>query len=519
MNRLVKAVDECGQTTTYNYDAFGRLITTIYPDGATEHKEYDILDRVIKKTDGNGFETRTEYNFRGQPTALFYSDGTEEHFTYNPNGTLAEQIDKNQTHTHYHYDIFLHPIKTEIYNLLGEKLKTTTATYTPFCKLSATDPEGATTNYCYDFAGRMLTKQLAEQVSSYQYDTLGRLSHTQEDNVITSNLYDVKEQLLAKSIHDPDNEYFKETYTYDEVGNRTSITTCAGISHTEYNSLGEPLQTTDPLGNRTDITYSYGDCFIKTTTNPKGVQTLTIHDSRSRVVDLQVKNPSGQIIQRREKKYDLAGNQTHAIEHVYEGPNLRETIIHEWIYGSGGRIEKSIEAGQKVTQYFYDASGRLKTLIKPDGSALHREYDTLGRLFRYHAAGIDYTYTYDRKDRLLKVEDKILNKTTHRSYDIYDNLTQETLASGLTIRSHYDPYGKRVALYLPDGSEVTYKYQGPYLYSVSRKGYTHTYSERNKAAKPTLITLPNNSGTISITWDPLLRWEELHAPHYTANYT
>ena len=517
--RLISQTDPCGFETRYEYNALGQLTAVIHPDGAVERKEYDALGNVLKEIDANGYIACKEYNFRSQPTAIYHSDGREEHFTYNTDGgTLATHTDPSGTKTIYSYDFFDNPIKTEVYSPEGKLLATTSARYSPFHKHSETNSEGITTQYTYDFAGRIVAHQIDEQIISYAYDELGRLTHTQEGKVITSNAYDVKSQLVEKRIDDLDNhEHFKESYTYDEAGNCISVATCAGISQTAHNSRCEAIQKIDPLGNTNHITYSYGDCFIKTTTNPKGIQTREIHDARGKLVDLQVKNASGEIMQRREKRYDPAGNQTHSIEYVFEGPILRETITHEWIYGPGGRIEKVIEAGEKTSQYFYDKAGRLKTIIKPDGTEIHREYDVLGRLSRYYGIGIDYVYTYDRKDRLLEVEDKVLKTTTNRVYDIYDNVIEEKLASGLTIRSHYDHYGRRVSLYLPDGSEVSYAYKGPYLYSVSRNGYTHIYSERNLAGKPTLITLPNNTGAISITWDPLLRWKKLHSPHYQAN--
>ncbi|MCC5832531.1 MAG: RHS repeat-associated core domain-containing protein [Chlamydiales bacterium] len=516
-SRLISQTNPCGFETRCAYNGLGQLTTIIHPDGAIESKEYDALGNVVKEIDPNRHTTCKEYNFRGQVTAIYHADGREEHFTYNTDGgTLATHIDPNGSKTVYSYDLFDHPIQTEVYSCEGELLTTRSATFSPFHKLSESDPEGITTHYTYDFAGRLIAKQIGERITSYAYDELGRLAHTQEGDTITSNAYDLKGQLIEKTIHDLDNHtYFRESYAYDEAGNCISVATCGGISHTAYNSRGEPIQKIDPFGNTTDIAYSYNGKFVKTTTNPKGIQTLEIHDARGRLTDLQVKNASGALIQRREKRYDPAGNQTHAIEHLFEGPDFKKTITNEWIYGPNGRIEQLIEAGEKITHYFYDKSGRIVTTSKPDGEEIHRVYDALGRLLRYYGNGIDYVYTYDRKDRLLNVEDKIHKTITNRTYDIYDNLIEEKLAFGLIVRSQYDPYGRRTTLHLPDGSEALFTYRGPYLYSVSRNGYEHIYSERNLAGKPTLQTLPN--GIISIDWDPLLRWKKLRSPHYQAD--
>lgn len=519
-SRLIASIDECGFETTYEYDSLGRLITIRHPNGAIERKEYDVFGNVTQDTDANDYQTRKEYNFRGQPLAIYYPDGTEEHFTYNDNGgTLATHIDRNGIKTAHHYDIFGHPIKTETFSALGELLTLTTATYSPFQKLSETDPNGVTTFYSYDFAGRKTAEQKGEKLLTYTYDELGRLHQLQEGTHTTLFSYDLNNRLIEKKIEDSNGmQGFQEAYAYDEAGNQTAIKTCEGSTQTFYNSRGEPIQKIDPLGNKTDISYSYQKGFSKVTANPKNIRVVEIYDSLRRLVDYQVKNQEGATIQRREKRYDPCGNQTHAIEHVYEGPVLRETIVHEWIYGPGGRVEKLIEAGCKETSYQYDAAGRLSTVIKPDGTPIYREYDAQGRLSHYFGKGLDYRYTYDCKSRLIRVDDKVLNTSIERAYDIYDHLIKEKLPSGMVIHSEYNPDGQRICLHLPDKTSVHYAYQGPYLYSVSRSSLTHTYSERNLAGKPTRITLPNQSGEISIDWDPALRWKTCHSPYFEGSY-
>ncbi len=70
---------------------------------------------------------------------------------------------------------------------------------------------------------------------------------------------------------------------------------------------------------------------------------------------------------------------------------------------------------------------------------------------------------------------------------------------------------------MPDGSAVTYNYQGPYVNSISRNGLTHTYVERNLSGRPTKTLLANGE-TIAIEWDPLMRWKGYLAPHFKASY-
>ncbi|MCH9608833.1 MAG: hypothetical protein S4CHLAM45_07450 [Chlamydiales bacterium] len=516
-SRLTADIDPCGFETKYTYNATGNVTSITYPDGATQTMEYDPLGNITKKTDPNGYVTTTTYNFRSQPLQIHYPDGTTEYSSYNPTGTLASQTDKNGATTHYTYDIFDNPIKTEVYSSQGALLKASSATYSPFNQLSATDFNGVTTHYTHDFAGRLIAEQIGDKLTTYAYDTLGNCSKIQEGETTTINHYDVKGQILEKRIEAGGETLFIENYAYDAIGNLTETTTCAGVTKTTYNTQGKPIKQIDPSGNITSTTYSYKGNYTVTATNPHQVQTIQIYDSRGYLIEQQTKNPTNQLLQRREMRYDASGNQTQAIEHIFNGAQFQKTIVNEWTYGPMNRIERLLEAGEKETLYLYDTSGRLKTTIKPDQTKLYREYDDLGRLSRYYGGEIDYHYTYDSNDDILKVEEPTC--VTTRSYDIYGYLIQETLSTGLTLTSKYTPYGNRETLQFPDGSKADYTYHGPYLHTVSRKGATHTYSQRNLGGKLTHMILPHNLGTSEITWDPNLRWKRCQTPHFHATYT
>lgn len=508
-SRLISSADPSGFETCYTYDSLGRVTAIHHPDGAVEKKAYDILGNITCETDPNGHVTRKTYNFRGQPTAIYHPDGTQEHFTYNTmGGTLATHIDTHGVTTFYTYDLLDNITSTEI------GLALTSATYSAFRLLSETDPTGETTYLTYDLVGRKIGERKGQREISNAYNSLGQIAQKREGEVITCFTYDLKGQLLEKKIEG----VFQESYTYDEAGNRNSITTCGGTTHTTFNSRNEPIRIRDPLGNITEIAYSYANGFTKTICDPKRITKIIKHDSRKRPIDLQTKNREGKLIQREERRYDLSGNHTQANKYVYEGTLLQNTIAHSYFYDPKGRLERLIESEEKETQYLYDNKGRLSTLIKPDGEQIHREYDDLSRLVRYYGKGIDYAYFYDIKNRLIKIVDKIHQTTLERSYDTYDNTIAEKLDSGVIIRREFDPYGRRTALYLPNASTITYSYAGPYLHALSYNGRTHTYAKRNLSGKPIEITLPNQESVL-IEWDPLLRWKNYYAPHFKASYS
>src|SRR5262249_35045299 len=143
-------------------------------------------------------------------------------------------------------------------------------------------------------------------------------------------------------------------------------------------------------------------------------------------------------------------NRTQLIHTLFLGTTPINTITHQWEYGPMNRLERFIEAGQRETRYLYDSKGRLKTIIKPSGCEINHEYDELGRLSRYFAPGFDYRYTYDKCDRVTSVYDKISKTTTTRIYDPLGYITQEILASGLTLSKAYDNRSRKIELTLPD---------------------------------------------------------------------
>lgn len=517
LGQLITTTDECGNTTHFTYDHAGRITKTIFPDGAEVLKEYDVLGNVIRETDPKGFQTLREFNSRGQQTRVCNPDGSEEKFAYYPNGNLSEHIDKNGSKTTYTYDVFDHPIETRSHS------KTTSATFSPFCKLSEKDAEGFITKYTYDFAGHLLTEEKNNRVIRYAYDPLFRLTHTTQGDVVSIQEFDLLDRVIEKRKEDlSGNVHFKENYRYDAASNQTQVITCEGVTQTVYNAQNLPIKQVSPDGNVTSIKYSYQGGYTKTTTDPK-VEIIEIHDSCKRLKEIQVRNKK--LLQHREFRYDLSGNQTHAIEHVLENGTPLKTTTTTWEYGANNHLEKLLESGEKLTQYIYD-KGKLATLIKPDGTKIHHIYDDQGRLSRLHAKDIDYHYTYDRNDRLISVYDKVNNTTTQRKYDPLNNLLEENLSNGLTLKSLYNDRNQKTKIFYPDKTTAAFSYKGGFLHQVnlSYRGvfqteyneYTYTYEKRNLSGKTTNVTLPVNLGSITIGYTPSLRWKSFTSPYYTA---
>lgn len=514
---LIASIDECGQKTAFVNDVMGRPIKITYPDGTGEEKKYDLLGNVIYEKDGNGFITKKAYDFRGNLTHISYPDGTEEHLVYLPNGRLDYRIERNKTKTIFTYDGFGHLIETAVYSPDETLLKKTSATWSPFLQLSSTDAAGRTTYFIYDRAGRKIEEQFESKVTSYAYDKLGRLFKTIQGDVVTIYAFDFLNRPVEMRIETADGKNVRlEHYVYDEAGNRTHIVRNNGTETTLYDSCGRRAAEIDSAGHKTTFVYTYKKQLTKTQIAPNGVQTLTLHNSRGWPVDCQVKNAKGDIIKRTEFIYDGVGNLSKRIDHVYVGTSSTSSVIHTWLYGPGNRLERFLEGENKEALYSYDEVGRLQTITSPSKNILTFEYDDLNRIVRYFGTDFDYVYTYDKNDRLISALDKITKEVTRRTYDVYGNLSHETLGNGYQLGYTFDFLGRRLGLTFADGSNAKFTYRGFDLYQVSRNQAVYTYEARDARGYPIQIKLPGNLGTFSIERDSLSRWKKGSSPYYAA---
>jgi len=516
LGRLVTAVDACGNSTCFTYDALGRQISTCYPDGAIERQEYDVLDRVIKTIDPKGYEVRTQYHFLGHPLAVFYADGQEEHFTYTSTGLTSTHQDTNGALSVMAYDALDHLVAIQVYSSSQHLLKTSQATYTAFCKLSDIDAEGVTTLYSYDYAGRKVREQKGLQNITYAYDSLGHLTHIDNGAFQAITDYDVAGHVVAKKIEDKGHLQFQENYRYDEDGNCCEKITPYGSFITCFNTQGKPVLTRDPLGHETTYQHLFDKTYSTLTTDPNKIQTYQSYDSRGREALYLKKNAEGQIISKYINHYDFNGNLIEQTHTVFDGTQETHSITHYWVYGPGNRLERLLEAGIKETKYIYDNRGKLHTLVKPNHVEMRYAWDDLGRLVRYSSSDFEDHYTYDREDRVISIHDAFSHTTTQRTYTLLGQIAEETLAHHLTCANAYDDLGRRTTLKLPDTSTVDYEYQGAYLAQVKRGSLCHTYTTRDLRGQPLHMHLPGSLGTYSIQRDALSRCKSILAPGYRA---
>ena len=144
--------------TRYEYDKNSNVIKTTDPKGNTTIATYDSLGQLTETTDALGNKTSSVYDKRGLVTEkrIMGNDGkiVSTFSAYDRDGRLQKSwqvLNNVELVTEY------------VYNTLGQVI-------------SSKDPNGNTTDYTYDYRGKVLseTKYLSGTLArtSYTYDIL-----------------------------------------------------------------------------------------------------------------------------------------------------------------------------------------------------------------------------------------------------------------------------------------------------------------------------------------------------------
>ncbi len=541
----IASTDAYGQETLYAYDLAGRVskITAPCHEGTIQPvvlKEYDPFGNVISITNPLGHKTTAAYTTRGKPYLIQYPDGTSEKFRYTLKGELSYAEHKDKSYTCYAYDPLSRLVRTEDYSSEGTLLKSTSAAYNAFHKLTETDALGHATHFSYDGAGRLIKREKANRIVTYAYDRLGRVALTKEcdghDFIAHIQVYDNLDRIIEERKEDATGQTFwKEEYEYDHDGNRCTIKkfTDAGMATTSIRFLpgSKVLDEIDPLGNLTHHRhlYNYRNHLglivpYEEVADPMGIRTVTIGDALQRTTSVEVFNPFGTLIQKAHYDYDAASRCVKTVD--VSLPEGKE-IITSYQYDRLDRLTAKTEAvgtpEQKHTRFSYNVSGQLETIVKADGIKIFHTYDALGRLKEYSSSdgSVHYSYHYDLNDNPIRIQDLITHTATIRQYNPHNEMIEEKLGHGLDMTYRYDNIGRCIEVTYPDQSGVSYSYTGEALVAVKRfqthgtLSYAHTYDKRDlsgRVLEATLIDGGKFNGKYDLANRPIVRaferWKE-----------
>lgn len=526
LGNQVASIDPYGQETNVQFDAFNRPILLEKPAVSfagsltrpKEATEYDIAGHKIGQIDPNGCKTSSEYNIRGQPTLRTYPDGTQERWIYDIHGYLVEKTAKNGTFIRYERDFLGRATQETLFSREGAFLSQTRKEYNAFQLLKSVDEEGLETRYIYDGAGRLIEKQCGDKREYISYDDLGRVSEIKTEDSLLSKKYDFLNRIIEER-----QDHYLTRYEYDERGNKILIEDGGILTTNHYDSSNRKTQVTNGKGESAHVHYNenyineYGQRVLQITiTDPLGYNLIETYDTLGRITESKRFNPVGILVSSLKKNYDLSGN---PIQEIVLQSKEKE-IIHEMHY-KNQQLVLSIEAlntpEEKRTYTEYNIYGEKSAVVKPDGTRLNFEYDSLGKLKKLSSYDLSYDYTTDRLGNITSVIDH-LGHLSQRRYDAYHRLTEDILPNGLSLKYTYDLLDRVQKLTYPDGSQLEYLYEKNSLKEVKRiqEGhciYSHRITQRslnNQVEK--VIFASGQEGTYAR--DILGRVTQIHTPWF-----
>jgi len=252
-----------------------------------------------------------------------------------------------------------------------------------------------------------------------------------------------------------------ETYTFDALGNRLTVTDTRGLTTATYDSRDRLLSETRPdaiaiayaydaAGNRTNLTttvnsanetttYAFDAVGNQTHQRVGQIDTSYTYDTLNRLTDLSTKNYQLAVVNGYHYTLDPSGHRTQVVDHT----GATTTYGYDNLYRlTGETLSGHPVLGTAANSYTYDPVGN-RTFSTEQGISRSYTYDANDRLL---SAGGD-SYTYDANGNTL-AKSTATDVTTY-SYDANDRLIGMDLASGgLAIQAGgyvYDADGLRIA--------------------------------------------------------------------------
>ena len=410
--RLLQRLDGVGSGVKYEYDLAGAQRRIVSMGGASQELEYDARGRITGIVDGNGSETKYLLDEWGRITGVVKADGSTERYAYNFAGDMVSSTDGEGHTTQYEY------------NRMG--------------KISAiVDPTGERETYHYDGQGRLIRRTDRNGVTvELGYNLYGAPLFKKEKDGAQGDFYEYTPEGLLKCAISAGMRY---AYEYDEMGRMTRKSASGRtLLALEYDRNGNKVRQVDVTGKLTGFDYDPMGQLLRLTDDGQELAVYTYNpDGTPRAV------AHGPI--RQEYAYDLDKNLTGLT--VRSGEALLSHASYAYD-GNGNRIRKQALDG--TTLYQYDALNQLQRVDYPAYSE-ELFYDKAGNRARRLVGGEEELYQYDPRNRLMALTRG--GVTAPFQYDNAGNLLQDDKA-----RYSYDAFNRTVKVETFDGNVQVNRY-------------------------------------------------------------
>ena len=530
---LTGFTDSAGDTTSYTYDANGRITLVTDPVGRVTTYTYDASDEhLLKVSSASGAMSFTWVTGQGPAEenalqSVTYPDGTHTYYAYDAEGRLTRQSrDGGAMPVAYSYDAFGGMTATDaaacatsvqpnefcqLATIEDAQGNTATATYDANHKLvSQHSSSGLTTTFSYDSSGNPISivGPSGQQISA-TYDPASNEATSIVDAAgnAVSLQYDsqgnLQTALYANSTSDQ--------YQYDAAGNITELTNTQGQPfHFTYNA--QNLLVSEEFPDGTSATFSYDSHRnVASMTDPSGTTTYN-YDAADRLTAVSYAGGQSLAI-----TYDAAGQCTQvvnqdgvAVNYAYDSLGRLSRLSDEtgltldaYHYDAAGRLASEDLSNGTISTYSYTSAGLLASVVNQaaDGSILARSdyaYDDQGRMTSVGTLAGTFTYAYDALGR-------VASSTTPDGqftyqYDAAGNLVSWAQSQGNTVRCTYNANGLLVRKDLPDGTYQTFTYDAHWNLASMTDATGTTAFTHNAAGWLTGVSYPDGE-SLTFTYD------------------
>ena len=459
--------------TNYQYDAFGRVTLTTYPNGNTQATSYDRAGRVVTSTDGLGFSTSYSYDGRGNVltttdplgnVTTYAYDEFERRITTTLPGSITSSVQTNAYGQVITITDALGQQTTYTYDADGN-LKTTTNplgqvvqnAYDNADRLTdVTDASGVVTHYDYDAANRVHSRTVnpggMNLVTTYGYDPRGdRTTITDPTGMVTTIGYDLDGRTTTYTV-DSGGLALATTYTYDPSGHVLTMTEAAGtpaqkVTSYTYDAMERLVaKAVDPTGANLITAYAYDlNDNVVSTTDPTGAITRYVYDGENQ--EIFCIDAAGGV---KTYKYDANGAKTKEIDcatlYATSGTPTLAAML-DWYNGGNGQTSHADTANDRISRWVYEPNGRLSFSIDPTGAVTSYKYDGNGRLVKLLSAAT-----------LGSFSDAVSYQSMLDWYNGGNGQTAHSSAADTISRSVYDTAGRLAFSIDGAGAVISYKY-------------------------------------------------------------
>lgn len=451
------------------YNAHGKPLTIIDPNGVVTSLSYDSRQRLTKQVKG-GETTLFAYAPTGLLSKATFPDGSYVTYGYDTAHRLIGITDNLGNKQAYTLDAAGNRTKEEVRDAAGTLLFQSGRLFDAYARL--TKDLGAQgqlrAQYGYDLQGNLtsLTTPLVagSKVVANAYDPLNRLINTTEPGSGTTQFGYDGQSNLVRTI---DPRLLATNYVVDGLGNRTQVASPdTGNTLSTYDPMGNEISRKDAKGQISNYQYDALSRLVKTS-YPDGSTKVYTWDQgtygKGRLTKLEQRDPAGVLLLAQAADYDALGRvvtETRTVAGVSYVTQYRYANgkLVGMTYPSGKKIDYTLNAlGQIATVKLTNGSdvttlassisyypfGGIKGLTNGAGQALTWGMDQEKRPSSYVLAGKTWQLSYDTASNMaLQMNTGDATQIANYVYDASNRLTQSSLPS-VTYGFAYDLSGNR----------------------------------------------------------------------------